>query len=260
MPAAFGIELEIFLLAAMLWVIFRPRRGTLALLTFIVVCFLSLTIGHPQLEFRYLVNPLFAMALLGGETGADLTALACSRLGSRPGLLVAGTAGLLLMAPSLVRDVQLNRLLNQPDSRTVAREWMLAHIAPKAPVVLIRGDFYGKPKVPGRYTLISADSLCGPHSVTSSAKWVIADSFPPLILWSPGPSEADLAELKSEGTLVFDMDSLRPGAEAPAFDPNDAFYVPFNHITSMIRPGPRIRIWRITKASSESLQDQRPKR
>src|SRR5208282_2552173 len=32
MPAAFGIELEIFLLVAMLWVIFRPRPGTFALL------------------------------------------------------------------------------------------------------------------------------------------------------------------------------------------------------------------------------------
>ncbi len=29
----------------------------------------------------------------------------------------------------------------------------------------------------------------------------------------------------------------------PVFDQNDAFYVPFQHISSMRRPGPRIRIW-----------------
>ena len=65
MPAALGVEWEIFLLAALFWVAFRPRRGTFALLTFVIVNFLSLTTGHPQLEFRYLINPLLAMALLG---------------------------------------------------------------------------------------------------------------------------------------------------------------------------------------------------
>ena len=38
MPAGFGIGLEIFLLAAILWVAFRPRRGTWALLAFVIVC------------------------------------------------------------------------------------------------------------------------------------------------------------------------------------------------------------------------------
>ena len=253
MPAAFGIELEIFLLAAMPWVIFRPRPGTLALLAFIVVCFLSLTTGHPQLEFRYLVNPLVAMALLGGVFAADLAALACSRIGTRLGLLVVGLGGILLIAPSVIRDIQLNRLLHQTDTRTIAREWMVEHIAPTTPVVLIRGDSYGKPKVPGRYILISIDSLRGRPKLTKWAKWVISDSFPPLRLWSPGPSEADLAALNSEATLEFEVDSIRPGAETPPFDPNDAFYVPFNHITSMTRPGPRIRIWKINASPSGSL-------
>ena len=29
----------------------------------------------------------------------------------------------------------------------------------------------------------------------------------------------------------------------PVFDQTDAFYVPYRHISSMRRPGPRIRIW-----------------
>jgi len=83
-------------------------------------------------------------------------------------------------------------------------------------------------------------------------KWVVLDSFPPLSLWSPGATDAELAELNSEGTLEFEVDSLRPGTEAPTFEPNDAFYAPFNHITSMSRPGPRIRIWKITATQSSS--------
>jgi hypothetical protein len=252
MPAAFGIELEIFLLAATLWVIFRPRPGTFALLAFIVVCFLSLTNGHPQLEFRYLVNPLLAMALLGGVFAADLTALTCSRMGTRLGLLVAGLTGILIMSPSLIRDLQLNRLLHQTDTRTIARKWMIEHIPPASAVVLIGGDGYGKPKVPGMYISLPVDNLRSLKRWTKWAKWVVSDSFPPLSLWSPGATDAELAELNSEGTLEFDVDSIRPGTETLIFDPNDAFYVPFNHITSMLRPGPRIRIWKITASPGGS--------
>jgi hypothetical protein len=253
MPAAFGIELEVFLLASMLWVIFRPRPGTFALLAFIVACFLSLTNGHPQLEFRYLVNPLLAMALLGGVFAADLTALACSRIGTRLGLLVAGSAGILMMTPSLIRDVQLNQLLHQTDTRTTARKWMIEHIPPASPVVLLGGHGYGKPKVPRMYISLSVHNLLSLKRVTRCAKWVVSDSFPPLSLWSQGATDAELAELNSEGTLEFDVDSMRPGTETPVFDPNDAFYVPFNHITSMVEPGPRIRIWKITASPGGSL-------
>lgn len=157
MPAAFGIEFEIFLLAAMVWVIFRPRPGTFALLAFIVVCFLSLTSGHPWLEFRFLIYPLIAMAVLGGVFAADLTALACSRIGMRPGLLVAGLAGILLMLPSLIRDVQLDQLLSQTDTRTIARQWMSEHIPPESPIIFIDGGGYGKPRAPRRHILLNAD-------------------------------------------------------------------------------------------------------
>jgi len=245
MPAAFGIELEIFLLAAMVWVIFRPRPGTFALLAFIMVCFLMLTRGHPQLEFRYLATPLLAMAVLGGVFAADLTALACARMGTRPGLVVAGLAGILIIAPSLIREVQLNGLLDQTDTRTIARKWMIEHIPPASPVVLIGGDGFGKPKVPGKYTSLPVDSLGCLEKATKSAQWVVSDSFPPLSVWSEGATDAEVAELNSEGTLEFDVDSIRPGAETPTFDPNDAFYVPFNHTSGMLRPGPRIRIWKI---------------
>jgi hypothetical protein len=245
MPAAFGIELEIFLLAAMVWVIFRPRPGTFALLAFIVVCFLSLTSGHPWLEFRYLVNPVLAMAVLGGVFAADLTALACSRMGRRPGLLAAGAAGILLIAPSFMRDVELNHLLSQTDTRTIASQWMNEHIPPESPIIFIGGDGYGKPRAPGRHILLPVDNPRRLKILTSQVQWVVLDSLPPLSRFSPGATNAELAELNSKGTPALDVDPIRPGTVMPAFDPNDAFYVPFNHITNMLRPGPRIQIWKI---------------
>ena len=217
------------------------------MLAFIAACFSSLTNGHPQLEFRYLVNPLIAMALLGGVLAGDLTVMACSWMGTRVGSVLALLAGILLITPSLVRDVQLNQFLRRKDTRSIAREWMLAHAPRTDAIVLIGGETYGKPKLQGLYShrfhAHTPDDLA---RLTRWANWIVADSFPPLGLWSEGPSDAEVDELNSEGTLVFDLDPIKAGAPTPAFDPNDAFYVPFNHITSMTRPGPRIRVWKIT--------------
>jgi hypothetical protein len=245
MPAGFGVGLEVFLLAAMLWVVFRPRPGTWALLAFVVVCFYGLTSGHPQLEFRYLVNPLMAMTLLGGIFAADLVSLARSSMGRRTSYSLV-VVGALLLIPSVIRDVQLNCLLNRPDTRTIARYWIINHIPTGSAIALIHGDGYGKPKVAGQYNMISVGSLESLRAA-KTAKWVVADSFPPLTLWSQGLSDAEEAELNSKATLEFDVGSIKPDAKEPVCDPNDAFYAPFTHITSMYRPGPSIRIWKLAE-------------
>jgi len=253
MPAGLGLALEVFLLAALPWIVFRPRPGTFALLAFVIACFLSLTGGHPQLEFRYLVNPLLAMALLGGVFAADLAAMACSSIGSRAGGVVAVLVGTLLIIPSILRDLQLNDLLRQTDTRTIAEQWMINYIPSSTKVLVLRGDSYGKPKLPGRYKLISIPDLSTLKMTHGWATWVVTDSLPELELWSKGPTDAELEYLNAAGTLEFDVDSIKAGAAAPVFDPNDAFYVPFTHITSMLRPGPRIRIWKFAAATPTGL-------
>lgn len=249
MPASFGIALEIFLLVAMVWVVFRPRPGTYALLAFVAVCFLSLTRGHPQLEFRYLVNPLIAMALLGGVMAEDLIAMAQSWMPRMR--YVAALVGVLLLAPSLLRDIQLNHLLRAPDTRTIAKFWILNHIPSRDSIVLVDGYDYGKPRIAGGYNLIDAkaESATSLRDAIKSARWVIAESFPPLTQWSRDVNAEEKAELDSRGELQLDVPSIKPDAALPVCDPNDAFYVPFTHIDSMIRPGPRIRIWKITRDS-----------
>jgi hypothetical protein len=248
MPASFGVGWEIFFLAAMLWMLLRPKPGVYALMAFIAVCFWSVTSGHPQLEFRYLVNPLLAMALLAGVFAVDLMAWASAWIGSRAALSLAASVGIVLVTPSLIRDVELNQLLRQEDTRTIAEKWMVDHIPPLSEVVMIHGFTYGKPKVPHRYKMIPIKRLAELPSLSRWAPWVVADSLPMLSLWSEGASDADLAELNSEATLEFDLDPIKAGAATPVFDPNDAFYVPFNNITSMVRPGPRIRIWKVNPA------------
>ena len=89
-----------------------------------------------------------------------------------------------------------------------------------------------------------------------SGIWCVLDTFPQLSLWSKGASQADLAELNAKGRLEFDIDPMQPGAKAPDFDPDDAFYVPFHHATSMIRPGPRIQIWKLSSTAEMQLNAQ----
>jgi Dolichyl-phosphate-mannose-protein mannosyltransferase len=281
MPRGFGVGLELFLVAALIWAVVRRQPGTLALLAFVLVCFWSFINGHPQLEIRYLINPLLAMALLGGVFASDILERTLPRIGavsrfdfeqmrperrdespsdieqqtsniaSRrrwPGW-IALFCGALLMAPSVVRDLQMNHLLHQTDTRTIARQWMIGHIPQGSTLAMIGGDSYGKPKIGGLYHVISTDLPLN-NKAAQSAGWAVSDSAPQLSLWSKGLTDAEVAQLNANGALEFDIDPVRSEAAAPVFDPNDAFYVPFNHITSMLRPGPRIRIWKLATPPS----------
>ncbi len=94
-------------------------------------------------------------------------------------------------------------------------------------------------------------SVTPPTLGATNVRWVISDELQPLKFYSPGPSESELSMLDSEATLVSDVNPLHLGAPIPAFDANDAFYVPIRHISSMTRPGPRIRIWELREPGNE---------
>lgn len=251
MPHSFGIGLQILLLVSLVWAIVRSRPGTLGLLAYIAVDFFSMTSGRePQLEYRWLLNSVLAMALLAGVFAADLTAFASARLGTRRGISLAVAVYALLLAPSLIRDLQLNRLLLRTDTRTLARQWIVDHI-PRGTAIAVThsGMPYGKPQLPAGswppelYTFVPIKDLDSLR--VQNVSWILSDSFPPLSLWSRGLSDAALAVLNSDATLVLDINPIREGVPTPVFDPNDAFYVPFQRISSMERPGPRIRIWKL---------------
>jgi hypothetical protein len=245
MPATLGVGLQVYLLLALVWVIFHPRLGTPGLLALTAVSFLSITVGHPALMYRYALNPFLLMALLAGVSAADLVELASRRLGTRWGIPLAVALFGLLLAPSVTRDLQLNRLLNQSDTRALARLWIQSHVPPLTVIAATDYDpiwnSFGEPQLPPSYRfapLQNFDSL-----PARGIHWVFSDSLPGLEAYSPGPTGTEQAALNSEASLLFDLNPVKDGSPTPVFDPNDAFYVPFQHISSMTRPGPRIRIW-----------------
>jgi dolichyl-phosphate-mannose-protein mannosyltransferase len=243
MPEGLGIALQVFLLASMLWALIFPRPGTKAMLAFLAIAFLGIT-GGRYVFYRYIVMPLPAMALLGGLAAADLTAIISGRLGRSIALAAVPLAVAMLLAPSLIRDLQLNRIMLQTDTRTLARRWIEANVPRGVPIAITDvSNYCGKPQLDGRNMFVPLES---PASLrTKNIHWVLSDSFPPIAYYSRGMSEAEQAALEAQATLMFDVAPIRHGAPAPAFDPQDAFYTPIGNISGMERPGPRIRIWKL---------------
>lgn len=242
MPDSLGIALQIFLLAAMLWALMRPRPGAYSLLAYLIIAFAGMTRSH-YVFYRYLMIPFPAMALLGGLMVSDIAQLAVRRIGEHRAIAWAAGGLALLLTPCFIRDLQLNRLLSQTDTRTIARQWIEAHIPAGGAIAATDNTTpYGKPQL---YT-VRVVPFADPEALKNEGvQYLMSDSIAPLAFYSHGPTPAEQAMLDSHATLVFDINPLRPGAPAPVFDAADAFYAPLRHITSMTRPGPRIRIWKL---------------
>jgi len=240
MPHSFGIALEILLVVGILWALFRPKPGTLSMVAFLAVEIAAL-VKAKCVFHRYLLIPLPAMAMLAGVFVSDLTHAAASKVGRRPALIATAVVLGLILAPSLIRDVELNRFLPRSDTRALARQWIEDHVPPDDRIAARQG--YGTPRLPiGQ--IVNVEELSSLR--VKHVHWVLWDDFTPLTFYSSPPPDWLLAQARTQATLVFDADPMRPGGgDPPAFDAADAFYAPLTNITSMERPGPRIRIWKL---------------
>jgi len=244
MPASLSWPLVVLFALAMAWAAIRPSGGTWALLAFVWLAFLGMTRSH-YVFYRYVMIPLPAMAILAGGLIAAAIARLEVRIGSRAAAVAIGLGLTILLFPAAVRDVQLDRLLARRDTRSLAHQWIDAHIPPGSVIAATDpGTPYGKPPLEwGRYRIVPFVNLAMARA--QGARWVMSDSFPPLAYYSRGPTPAQLVELDAQAVLRFDANPLLAGAPIPVFDPNDAFYAPLIHIGSMIRPGPRVRVWQL---------------
>src|SRR5207253_802220 len=139
---------------------------------------------------------------------------------------------------------QLNDLLLRPDTRNVAARWVADNVAQGSPIAEIDHTTpYGKPPIRESHSIVPFGNP--PVLKAKGIFWVLSDSNPFLAHYSPGPSDLQRSMLQSDATLVFDLNPLAEGASDAVYDPNDAFYAPLRHISSMETPGPRIRIWKL---------------
>jgi hypothetical protein len=243
MRASFGVALEAMLVISLLWAAVRRKPEALSLITFIAVALAGMCLSH-YVFYRYLMIPMPAMVILAGGLIADLVASLSPYVGKRVALWTGMSALGIVLTSSIVQDWNLNRLLSRTDTRTLARLWIVRNIAPGSIIAATQSTtLYGKPQLPGNYGIVAFENIDLLRA--KSIRWIVSDSFPPLAYYSRGPSPAELAELNSKAELMLDIDPIRRGGAAPGFDAADAFYAPLQNASSMRRPGPRIRIWRI---------------
>lgn len=244
MPDSLSWPLLALLALAMAWAVLRPRPGTWALMAFIWLTFLGMTQSH-YVFYRYVMIPLPAMVILAGGFVAAVLARLQMWVGTHRAVAAIVLALAVLLSPAAIRDVQLDRLLGRCDTRSLAHQWIDAHVPPGSVIAATAPTTpYGKPPLEwGRYQIVPFVNLA--FARAQGARWVMSDSFPPLAYYSPGPTPVQLVELNRHAMLRLDENPLVAGAPTPVFDPNDAFYAPLVHIDSMTRPGPRVRIWQL---------------
>lgn len=242
MPDSFGLALMALLLLGLVWGVVRPRLGTLSIVAFVLVAFVGMTSSRYSF-YRYVLVPLPGLMLLAGRLIGEIAGALAARFPARRARLAVAAALVLLLAPSIIRDYKLNRILARRDTRTLAREWIEENVPRPAKIAATDPTTpYGKPQLPYGYTLVPLEDVAALRA--KGVRFVLADTSP-LSFYSRGPDAGQLRQLEEQATVVFDVDPIESGTPPPVFDMADAFYAPLQHASSMRRPGPRIRIWRI---------------
>jgi hypothetical protein len=242
-PDSFGVTLMAFFIAACTWGIVRRRPGVISMLAMVFMACLSMTRSR-YVFYRYLVFIMPPLALVTGWMLADLAETARRLLQPRYAYAAIAAVLALVLTPSLIRDIYLNRLLLQDDTRTMAKEWIEQHVEPGSLIgVSDVGNMCGKPQLSGSYRMVALDSV---HTLRAkNIRWVLSDYFPPIRFYSQGVTDAQDADLKKNAKLVLELNPFKPGKPMPIVDPQDAYYAPIERISNMTRPGPIIRIWEI---------------
>jgi Dolichyl-phosphate-mannose-protein mannosyltransferase len=237
-------------------------------LAFLVVYVVLIGAGR-SVFFRY-ADPLIPpLLLLAGRALAALIDRAADR---RVRTLALTAALVLVAAPPLIHDLRYDTLIQQTDTRTLAYEWLAEHVpaGSRAAVPYMAGPAHDQAMI---------DS--GEHSHGATVPYVAAfldgrletrysireltrddlnltsvDSFRQqgiqyIVIGYETPGTGCRPEspleraLRAHGPPVASY-SPTLGCPASVFDPIDTYYVPLAGYADWVRPGPQIRIYRLT--------------
>jgi hypothetical protein len=212
--------------------------GTARLIAVAVLGYAATAVAGRIALARYLLPVIPGLAVL---VAALLVALA-DRIAvhTRRPALVTIVLTLLLVVGPLSTSATLVRLLRRPDTRTLAGEWIAAHVPPDTAIAT-----FGAPSIG---TDFGAPPM-GTRAVfprLASAQWrgrgvthVVSFSYP--LPYADQPLPAGTPGL--ERLAVFDP--FDGPLDDPVLEPIDAFFLPLARFTGIARPGPRIEIYAV---------------
>lgn len=269
-----GLLMAFFLLGVIIrWTSRKNRWQDAVLLSFLIAFFILLGF-NTRVMTRYAL-PLLPVLLLYAGIGLWLAANGLSRMlagGAHPWchrtrIALAGVLILISLWQPVSLCLQFNHLLRQPDTRTLARQWILQHIPPFTPVAT--GPRLGQLVLPPQYGQLVTPN--GPDRQQPGAPLEMNDISPQVRMITDYAQPSVLRQLGVryvavyEGTTLFDsrpweVEALAREAHGivyqvspfkpriarehvGAYDPLDAFFLPFADFKAFERPGPVISIF-----------------
>lgn len=200
------------------------------------------------LASRPMVGPRFFLPVVPGLAvliaGLLVTAVSRRVWSPRARAVTLGAATAVLLAEPLARSVVLVRLLGRTDTRALAATWIAAHVPTNARIVSWGGprqptDF-GRPALGGRTVL---KNLAPARWQQARADYLVWSAYP--LAYSNRPLPPEASALPSLALF----DPFDGPTDGPVLDPVDAFYLPLARFAGVVRPGPRIEVFRIAAGS-----------
>lgn len=241
LPAAVGWPMYLAGLAGAAALLVRDAKKGIVVLAFPLAYYVAAGYGHTVFA-RYML-PVVPFLCLSAAWAivAGARALRADRA-----VPVALSAGLCIAAPSAIRVVQTDYLLDQTDNRVVVADALRALVS-RHESICQTGARYGHVQLPPNVEHEVAESdLPADFIGPGMPDWVLVQRSP-LALYS------SVAE-KLRGALRADYVLVRsfPAAdERPRlYDEQDAFYLPLTNFSGVIRPGPSFELYRRRLADS----------
>jgi hypothetical protein len=261
LPDGLGLPVFALALAGCVLILWRRQADARIVLT-LILAFCASVAATRWVMPRYILPVVPALTLLAGLASADFLERGArsgfvrraKAEGSRPAspwartqpIIVAAMA-VALATPSLARIVAFDRLAAREDTRVQAARWVQRFAPPRSRILLCAGygapvlnrdPRYGRPFHP-RLADCAAETLAN-----ARATYLITHEHP--LIGGSRPVGFFRRNLPAEWRLLvrFDPFSYDSRIREPFYFAQDAVYVPFTGLGSVLYTGPIVEIWR----------------
>jgi hypothetical protein len=238
-----GLPLALMALGGVAWSLRRRHWSSLVMLTLPLAMFVVL--GSQKLYFARFALPALPALLVEASLALDVL-LAWNAL-------VGVVATLLVALPTLVDTVRFDHIITQPDTRTLAREWIDASL-PAGSTLAVDAPPLGPTLSTGRFEVSVANDwslfdLTPADYRARGIDYIVVSSFTgDARVVDPAREarrQAFAAELPTQASVVAQLRPYR-GDVAPAFA-YDQIYGPYTDLDALERPGPTVTVYRLTR-------------
>jgi hypothetical protein len=156
LPPSFGWLGYVLCLGGLASKIRRLPWVAAPLVTYVVASYVLL-LGAVQIVFVRYASPIVpALAAAGGAFAVDLVERLCARI-ELPRIAATASLVLVILTPPAARLAQFDRLLSRPDTRDLAREWLISR--PAGTTVLTEGGWGHVQAIEARHAMVCQQEL-----------------------------------------------------------------------------------------------------